>query len=156
MSPIVSGDFNFPHSDWSSMHSTNKRELEFLEYLNSLELLPLITTGQTHRSGNILDNIVTSDNLITGYSIENNSSSHHSSIIFNYSSEFNKSYQHPSEYLFSDNIDILNFHNSLEYFVLLHILREVKRERVLFVRFVEFKYLFSYHKEIREQQPSLL
>ena len=82
MSLIVLGDFNFPDSDWSSMYSSNKRELEFLEYLNFLELLPLITTGQTHRCRNILDNILTNDNFITGCSIEDNSLSHHSSIIF--------------------------------------------------------------------------
>ena len=116
MSLIVLGDFNFPDSDWSSMYSSNKRELEFLEYLNFLDLLPLITTGQTHRCGNILDNILTNDNFITGYSIEDNSLSHHSSIIFKYSSEFNKPYQHPTEYSFNDHTDMLNFHNSWEYF----------------------------------------
>ena len=116
MSLIVLGDFNFPDSDWSSMYSSNKRELEFLEYLNFLELLPLITNGQTHRCGNILYNIVTHDNFITGYSIEDNSSSHHSSIIFNYSSEFNKPCQHPTEYSFNDHTDMMNFHNSWGYF----------------------------------------
>ena len=90
MSLIVLGDFNFPDPDWSSMSNSNKRELEFLEYLNFPELLLLITSGQTHRCGNILDNIVTNVNFITGYSIEDNSLSHHSSITFNYSSEFNK------------------------------------------------------------------
>ena len=116
MSLIVLGDFNFPDSDWSSMYSSNKRELEFLEDLNFLELLPLITSGQTHRCGNILDNIVTNDNFITGYSIEDNSLSHHSPIILNYSSESNKPYQHPTEYSFNDHTDMMNFHNSWEYF----------------------------------------
>ena len=116
MSLIVLGDFNFPDSHWSSMYSSNKRELEFLEYLNFRELLPLITTGQTNRCGNILDNIVTNDNFITGYSIDDNSLSHHSSIIFNYSSEFNEPYQHPTEYSFNDHTDMMNFHNSWEHF----------------------------------------
>ena len=116
MSLIVRGEINFPDSDWSSMYSSNKRELEFLEYLYFLELLPLITTGQTHRCGNVLDNIVTNNNFITGYSIEDNSLSYHSSIIVNYSSEFNKPYQHPTEYSFNDHTDMMNFHNSREYF----------------------------------------
>ena len=116
MSLIVLGDFNFRDSDWSSMYSSNKRELKFLEYRNFLELLPLITSGQTHRCGDILDIIVTNDNISTGYSIEDNSLSHHSSIIFNFSSEFNKPYQHPTEYSFNDHTDIMNFHNSWEYF----------------------------------------
>ena len=116
MSLIMLGDFNFPESDWSSLYNSNKRELEFLEYLNFLELLLLITTGQTHRCGNIPDNIVTIDNLITGYSIENNSLSHHSSIVFNYSSELNKLNQHPTEYSFNDHTDMMNFHNSWEIF----------------------------------------
>ena len=98
------------------MFSTNKRELEFLEYLNSLELRPPITTWQTHRCGNILDNIVTNDNFITGYSIDDSSLSHHSSIIFIYSFDFNKPYQYPTEYSFKDHTDTVNFHNSSEEF----------------------------------------
>ena len=116
MSLIKLGDFNFPDSDWSSMYSGNKRELQFLEYLDILESLPFITTGQTHRCENLLDNIVTTDNFITGYSIEDNSLSHHSSIIFNYSSEFNKPYQHPTEYSINNHTDMMNFHKSWEYF----------------------------------------
>ena len=116
MSLIVLGDFNFPDSDWSSLYSSNKRELEILEYLNFLQLLPLITIGQTHRSGNILDTIVTIDNFNTGYSIEDNNLSHHSSISFNHCSDFNKPYQHPTEYSFNDHTDAMNFHNSWEHF----------------------------------------
>ena len=45
----VRGDFRFPDSDWSTMYSTSKREVDILDYFNSFNLLPLITTGQTHR-----------------------------------------------------------------------------------------------------------
>ena len=115
MSFIVLGDFSLRDSDWSSMYSTNKREFEFLENLNSLELQPLITNGQTHK-GNIPDNNVNINNLITGYSIEDNSLSYHSSIIFNYPCEFIKPYQHPTEYLFEDHTNMVNFHKSWESF----------------------------------------
>ena len=118
MSLIVMGDSSVPGSHWSSMYSSNKRELEFLEYLNFLELLPLITTGQTHRCGNIHDKIVTNDNFTTEYSIEDNSLSHHSSIIFYYSSEINKPYQHPTEHSFNDHTDMMSFRNSWECFSL--------------------------------------
>ena len=100
ISLMVLGDFDFPDSDWSSMSSTNKRELEFLQDLNSLELLPIITTRQTHRCGYFCDIILTNDKFITGYSIEDNSSNHPSTIIFTYCSECNKPSQRPSELSF--------------------------------------------------------
>ena len=69
------------------MLSTNRQKLEFPENLNSIELLPLITTGETLRCGNSFDVFVTNYNLITGYSREDKGLLYQPFIIFNYSSE---------------------------------------------------------------------
>ena len=116
MSLFVLCDLNFPNSDCSSVYSTNKRELQTLENLNSFEFVPLITTGQAHHCGSILDNIVIFDNFITGFSMGNKSLSQHSSTIFNYSSDIIKPYQHPTEYSFNNHSDMVSFHKSSVYF----------------------------------------
>ena len=59
---------------------------------------------------------MTKDNLITGYSFEDNSLGHQSSIIFNCCSEFIRPIEHPSERSFNDHTDMVNFQKSKEYF----------------------------------------
>ena len=133
MSLIVLGDFNFPDLDWSSMYSTNRRELEFPENVKLLEFLRLITNGRTC-CRKVLDTFVTHDNLITGYSIEDNSLFDHSSITFNYSSEAIQPYQHPSEYSLNNHTKMVNFLESWEDFSFtLHPSEPNVREFCLFV-----------------------
>ena len=51
---IAVGDFNFPHTDWSCVHSTSAGEMVFLEAVRD-RFLTQHTEEPTHSAGNILD-----------------------------------------------------------------------------------------------------
>jgi hypothetical protein len=77
----VLGDFNFPHTLWPSIKSTNAREENFLDAIMDFNLTPLVFIP-THRAGNVLDNILTNNpdsNLVFSrtLSINHKLSDHH-------------------------------------------------------------------------------
>ena len=56
----VLGDFNCPNTNWAEMSSADHYESGFLEIVSQLALTPIIF-NKTHNEGNVLDNILVSD-----------------------------------------------------------------------------------------------
>ena len=56
----VLGDFNCPNTNWAEMSSADHYESGFLEIVSQLALTPIIF-NKTHNGGNVLDNILVSD-----------------------------------------------------------------------------------------------
>ena len=67
-SVIILGDFNMPDICWSTLTGTSTASNSFCDLLFELNLSQLVKEP-THCKGNILDLVITNDNLITDLSI---------------------------------------------------------------------------------------
>ena len=96
--------------------STAGRELEFLDFFTSLELFPFITYDRRHNSGNILDNVLSNDELLCGHRVIDSVLSDHLLIILNFAASNSIHPNYTQEFSFSNHRNVLKFHDTWQQF----------------------------------------